>query len=189
VLADSRFAFGFDVIIPLLSFSRLTSLDLDWFCTSHVDDDALKDMVQSWPQLERFSFGTEARWLVPPSLTFIGLVHLIQHCPRLHWIDMPFRAFQIDTNSEPFSITIPNGNVISLFVGISPIDDAMAVACQLHALMPNLVVIDHWIDDGDHNPRFGDEWDKAERYLQVITKAAKMREELAQGSQVYMLPG
>jgi hypothetical protein len=114
VLADSRFAFGFEVIIPLRSFSRLTSLDLDWFCTSHVDDDALKDMVQSWPQLERFSFGTKARWLVPPSLTFIGLVHLIQHCPRLHWIDMPFRAFQINTNSEPFSRTIPNENATDL---------------------------------------------------------------------------
>jgi hypothetical protein len=189
MLADSRFAFGFDVIVPLLPFSRLTKLDLDWFCTSHVDDDALKDMVQSWPQLDTFSFGTKAPWLISPSLTFVGLVHLIQHCQHLRRINMSFRAFPIDTNSEPFSITIPNENVISLFVGISPIDDAMAVACQLHTLMPKLAVVDHWIDDRDQNPRFGDEWEKAEQYLQVLTKGAKMREELAQGSQVYVLPG
>jgi hypothetical protein len=190
VLADSRFAFGFDVIAPLLPFSHLTKLDLDWFCTSHVVDDALKDMVQSWPQLDTFSFGTEARWLVPPSLTFIGLVHLIQHCRHLRRIKMPFRAFPIDTNSEPFSITIPNENV-TFFVGVSPIDDAMAVACQLHALMPNLGGVGHWDCDGYHIPAsfldFGNEWDKAENYLRVLTKGAKMREELAQRSQGYPL--
>jgi hypothetical protein len=192
VLADSRFAFGFDVIAPLLPFSRLTKLDLGWFCTSHVVDDALKDMVQSWPQLERFSFGTEAGWLVPPSLTFIGLVHLIQHCRHLREIEMSFHAFPIDTNSEPFSITIPNENVTFFSVGVSPIDDAMAVACQLHALMPNLAGVYHWDRDGGRTLAsfrdFAYEWDKAEEYLKVFTKGAKMREELAQGSQGYLLP-
>jgi hypothetical protein len=188
VLADSRFAFGFDVIAPLLPFSRLTRLDLRWFCTSHVDDDALKDMVQSWPQLDTFSFGTGAPWLVPPSLTFIGLVHLIQHCRHLRRIEMLFHAFPIDTNSEPFSITIPNQNIDFFYVGVSPIDDAMAVACQLHALMPNLAVVSRWVYDQDRLPAFGDEWTKAGEYLQVLTKGAKMREELAQGSQGNLLP-
>ncbi|OJA10050.1 hypothetical protein AZE42_07685 [Rhizopogon vesiculosus] len=137
VLKDPHFAFGFDVFAPLLSFTRLTKLDIDWICISSVDDDALKIMVQAWPQLEVFSFGGGA-WLVPPSITFIGLAHITQHCRHLRQLEISFHAFSIDTNSEPFSATIPNENITSFFVGISPIVNTMAVACQLHALMPHL---------------------------------------------------
>ncbi|OAX38827.1 hypothetical protein K503DRAFT_132634 [Rhizopogon vinicolor AM-OR11-026] len=61
ILHDSRFAFGFDAIAPLLQFSRSRRLDLDWFCTSNVDDEAFKNMVQSWPLLEEFYFGSGER--------------------------------------------------------------------------------------------------------------------------------
>jgi hypothetical protein len=184
VLADSRFAFGFNVIIPLLSFNRLTHLDLDWFCISYVDDGALKIMVQSWPLLEVFSFGTEGRWLVPPSLTFIGLVHLIQHCRHLQWIEIPFRAFPIDTSSEPFSTTIPNENVTSFFVGVSPVDDAVAVACQLHALMPNLAHVGHWNREivRPSVAAFWDKWDRTNEYLRVLTRSAEIRLEMGRGT-------
>jgi hypothetical protein len=175
-LADSRLAFGFDVITPLLSFSRLTKLNLNWLCTSYVGDDALKNMVQSWPLLEIFAFGTEFPWLVPPSLTFIGLVHLIHHCRHLRSVCMPFRAFQIDANSEPFSTTIPNENVTFFSVGVSPVDDAEAVAYQLHALMPNLTDVEYW--DEELMPplvvAFGDKWDKTNEYLRVLTRNAKI---------------
>ncbi|KAG2345496.1 hypothetical protein BDR05DRAFT_862768, partial [Suillus weaverae] len=77
-------------IAPLLSFSHLRDLNLDWICASAIDDASLKTMAQSWPHLEIFCFGTSARWLVPPSLTFVGLVYLIHHCLRLRSIAMPF---------------------------------------------------------------------------------------------------
>ncbi|OAX41877.1 hypothetical protein K503DRAFT_767272 [Rhizopogon vinicolor AM-OR11-026] len=191
-LTAARFAFGFHAIAPLLPFSRLTQLSLNWLCTSYVDDDALKNMVQSWPRLEVFYFGTATRWLVPPSLTFIGLAHLIQHCRHLYRIAIPFRAFGIDTNSKPFSATIPNKNVTSLFVGLSPIDDAEAVACQLHALMPNLTDVGHWSWQDLGQPRqsvvaYDNGWNRVDDYLQVLTKSAKMREEL-KGSQKSPLP-
>ncbi|KAG1757081.1 hypothetical protein EDB19DRAFT_2033285 [Suillus lakei] len=170
-LADPSFALGFDVIAPLLSFSRLTDLRLDWICTSAIDDASLRTIAQSWPQLETFCFGSAARWVIPPSLTFIGLVHLIHHCPRLRTIGMPFRACQVDINSEPLSQTIPNENITELFVGMSPIVDPSAVASQLRRLMPKLTYVDFfdWLDyDISMPPPFEnleDGWDRVNEFL------------------------
>ncbi|OAX31965.1 hypothetical protein K503DRAFT_656700, partial [Rhizopogon vinicolor AM-OR11-026] len=161
--------FGFDVIAPLLQFSRLTKLDLHWLCTSDVDDKAFQNMVQSWPQLEEFCFGSGYRWLVPPSLTFTGLVYLIHHCRNLHRIDMRFVACSIDVDSEPFSTTLPNHRIAHLFVGFSPIVDPMAVACQLRALLPHLPSVTRHKWDPRHDDRevpFDEEWNKVDEYLQ-----------------------
>ncbi|OJA10051.1 hypothetical protein AZE42_07687 [Rhizopogon vesiculosus] len=182
ILNDHRFAFSFDVIAPLLQFSRLTKLDLNWLCTSNVDDKAFKIMVQSWPQLEEFHFGSGYRWLIPPSLTFTGLIHLIHHCRHLHSIDMRFAACSIDDDSEPFSTTLPNHRITRLFVGFSPIVDPMAVACQLHALLPNLThVIRHeWVDEYNREVTFDEEWIRVNEYLQVLAKGAVLREKIGE---------
>jgi hypothetical protein len=140
-LVDPSFALDFDMVAPMLSFSHLKHLDLDFICTSAIDDSSLNTMAQSWPQLELFYFGSANRWLLPPSLTFIGLVHLIHHCPLLHTIEMPFSALPVDVNSTPFSDTSPNEKIHRLFVGISPILDPVAVACQLFELMPKLITV------------------------------------------------
>ncbi|OJA16321.1 hypothetical protein AZE42_08378 [Rhizopogon vesiculosus] len=181
ILHDNRFALGFDVIAPLLQFSRLRKLDLNWFCTSNVDDEAFKNMVQSWPLLEEFCFGSGDRWLVPPSLTFTGLVHLIQHCRHLYHIDIHFAACPINTASEPFSTTLPNEMIGRFFVGFSPIVDPMAVACQLHALLPNLIqVTRHEWEDDEREVPFSDEWDRAEGYLRVFARDAVLREQMGE---------
>ncbi|OJA13359.1 hypothetical protein AZE42_04502 [Rhizopogon vesiculosus] len=178
-LNDHRLAFGFNVIAPLLQFSRLTKLDLNWLCTSDVDDEAFKDMIQSWPLLEEFSFGSGNHWLVPPSLTFIGLVHLIQHCRNLSYVEIRFAACPIDADSEPFSITIPNERIGHLFVGSSPIVDPMVVACQLHALLPNLInVIRFEWENEEREVPFEEEWDTVEGFLRVLTKGAELRKKI-----------
>ncbi|KAG2033953.1 hypothetical protein BDR03DRAFT_1013829 [Suillus americanus] len=144
ILADPSFALGFDVVTPMLSFSHLKHLDLNWICTSAIDDTSLKKMAQSWPQLEHFLFGSEAGWLIPPSLTFIGLVHLIHHCPLLRNIEMRFSACPVDVNSAAFSNIKPNEKICELFVGTSPIVDPIAVASQIHKLMPKLTTVDFY---------------------------------------------
>jgi hypothetical protein len=180
ILDDRRFAFGFNVISPLLPFGRLTKLDLSWFCTSNVDDGGLKHMAQSWPLLEEFSFGTGERWLVPPSVTFTGLVYLIQHCRHLCLIEMHFSACSIDTSSEPFSTTSPNQMITSLFVGLSPIVDPMAVTGQLHTLLPNLTrVIRHDCDEIEYPMLdFEEEWDRVDAYLRVFIKDEDFQQEI-----------
>jgi hypothetical protein len=180
ILDNRRFAFGFNVISPLLPFSRLTKLDLSWFCTSNVDDGGLKHMAQSWPELEEFSLGTLERWVVPPSITFTGLVYLIQHCRHLQLIRIHFSACPIDTDSEPFSTTSPNQMITSMFVGLSPIVDPMTVASQLHTLLPNLTdVIRHDWDEvfGPVSP-FKGEWNSMDVYLRAFIKGVDSRQEI-----------
>jgi hypothetical protein len=179
IFNDRSFAFGFDVIAPLLPFNRLTELDLDWICTSDVDDEGLKNMAQSWPRLKKFSFGTGERWLIPPSVTFTGLVYLVQHCRHLYSIRMRFAACSIDTDSKPFSSTIPNEKLTTLFVGISPILDPMDVACQLYALLPNLTEVTRYDWDAfEDTPASYVEWKRVDEYLQVLAKGIELREKI-----------
>ncbi|KAG1874679.1 hypothetical protein DFJ58DRAFT_877819 [Suillus subalutaceus] len=172
-LANPMFALGFDTVVPLLSFSRLTNLRLDWICTSAIDDASLKTIAQSWPQLETFWFGGSVPWLVPPSLTSIGFAHLICHCRRLCDIQMSFRAYPVDINSEPFSKTIPNENITSFSVGVSPIIDPIGVACQLRRLLPKLAEIYFldWLADELPVPssfeHYEDGWSRVNEFLGV----------------------
>ncbi|KAG1820436.1 uncharacterized protein BJ212DRAFT_1478549 [Suillus subaureus] len=170
---ELEFALGFDVVVPLLSFSRLTNLRLDWICTSAIDDASLKTIAQSWPQLETFWFGGAVLWVVPPSLTFIGFAHLIYHCRRLCNIQMSFRACPVDINSEPFSKTIPNENITSFSVAVSPIVDPISVACQLRRLLPKLteVYFLDWLAYKLHVPpsfeHYEDGWSTVNEFLGV----------------------
>ncbi|KAG2157608.1 uncharacterized protein EDB93DRAFT_1220626 [Suillus bovinus] len=184
ILVNPRFALTFDAIAPLLSLSHLTKVDLDWICASAIDDASLKRMAQSWPLLQQFYFGSGCRWMVPPSLTFIGLIHLIQHCRDLRIVDMTFCACSVDTDSEPFSKTIPNKNISSIFVGMSPIVDPIAVACQLHTLMPNLTGVDRFgsleeIRVAPQFQNFDEDWAQVDDFLTVLNTGAKMRESLS----------
>ncbi|OJA10044.1 hypothetical protein AZE42_07693 [Rhizopogon vesiculosus] len=181
-ILDHRFAFGFDVIAPFLQFSHLTMLDLDWLCTSDIGDEAFRNMVQSWPLLKDFRFESGDRWVVPPSLTFTGLVHLIQHCRHLRRIDIHFSACSIDANSEPFSTTLPNEMITCLFVGFSPIVDPKAVARQLHVLLPNLthVVRYEWGGDDDREVPFVKGWNTVDEYLELLTEGAVLREKIGE---------
>ncbi|KAG1839024.1 hypothetical protein DFJ58DRAFT_689817 [Suillus subalutaceus] len=182
---DPTFALRFDAIAPLLSFSHLINLDLDWICASAIDDASLKIMAQSWPHLENFFFGSLARWLIPPSLTFVGLVHLIHHCRRLRSIAFPFCACPVDANSKPFSETIPNERITTLFVGVSPIVDPISVACQLHTLLPKLTSVGLLAYDAEFLvpppfEHFEDGWRRVNDFLKVLFTNAKMKRNTGQ---------
>ncbi|OJA21328.1 hypothetical protein AZE42_08627 [Rhizopogon vesiculosus] len=184
-----HFSIDFDVIAPLLSFSCFRKLDLDWLCTTDIDDDALKSMAQSWPQLEIFRFGAATALLESPSATFIGFIHLIRYCRHLREIMMSFRACPIDINSEPFSKTIPNEKITYIEVGDSPIVGSIAVACQIHSLLPSLSHVNHgyWVWIWAFKPpsivALGDEWDRVNQYLRMLTKGAEIREKMGELSQ------
>jgi hypothetical protein len=180
---------GFNAVAPLLSFGHLTKLDLDWFRTSTISDSALERMAQSWPQLEEFCFGTASEEVVSPSLTFIGLVYLIRYCRHLRFIAMSFCASAIDVNCEPFSKTTPNEKITSINVGISPIINPIAVACQLHVLLPNLTLLPTYIESSLPRPfeHIKADWSKVEEFLMVLTECAKTREKIGRASQVSLL--
>ncbi|KAG2370051.1 hypothetical protein BDR07DRAFT_1387611 [Suillus spraguei] len=172
---DPGLALHFDAVVPLLSFSCLTDLRLDWICTSAIDDTSLKTMAQSWPLLETFWFGGAVPWVVPPSLTFIGFVHLIHCCRRLCSIQMSFRACPVDVNSELFSKTIPNKNIAHLSVGVSPIIDPIGVASQLRGLLPKLAEVRffEWPAGESVPPPFEHYEDGWSRVNEFLTTSAK----------------
>jgi len=174
---DSPVELGFSAVSPLLSFSRLTRVDLNWFCASAIDDAMIQTMARSWPQLEEIYLGTGACWLTPPLITFTGLVHLIQYCHYLHYIAIVFHACLIDNKSEPFSKTIPNEKITTISVGNSPIDVPSAVACQLHTLLPNLYEVYYF-----HNPSspFKRRWARVVSFLEVLVEGTEMKQEQAQ---------
>lgn len=177
IFADPSHAIGFDAVAPLLSFNHLIDLRLDWICTSAIDDASFKTIAQSWPQLETFLFGNGTHWAIPPSLSFIGLVHLIHHCRRLHTIGMCFCAYQVDIDSEPFSQTIPNEKITEISVGVSTIINPTDVASQLHRLLPKLTHVkflewlDADVDDDDDIPTllpsqyYKEGWDRVNELL------------------------
>ncbi|KAG2033853.1 hypothetical protein BDR03DRAFT_653583 [Suillus americanus] len=155
IISGHSYVLGFNAVAPLLPFNRLTGIRLDWLCTSAIDDASLKILAQSWPQLEQFHFGGAARWVVPPSMTFTALVHLIQHCPRLHTVQMSFCATPVDYDNDPFFFeTLPNEKITTLFVGMSPISAPRTVAYMLLRLLPKLerVRFFEWLDNGTPTP-------------------------------------
>jgi len=111
----------------------------------------------------------------------------------LCYIAIPFRASLIDSNSEPFSKTIPNAKITNIYVGNSPIDASVtaAVACQLHILLPNLRGVKRfpWEDTDPlaEIERSQVEWGRVEEFLKVLTEAAKMRQKQVQVLQEYSL--
>ncbi|KAG1812811.1 uncharacterized protein BJ212DRAFT_1588834 [Suillus subaureus] len=152
-IAGRSYVLGFDAVAPLLPFNRLKHLLLECICTSDINDASFKTLVQSWPQLESLSFGGGTQSLVPPSMTSTALVHLIQHCPRLHWVQISFCAIPVDYDNDPFFFeTVPNEKIIALSVGMSPIGDPYAVVNILLRLLPKLTYVNFlgWLDD--HTP-------------------------------------
>jgi len=111
----------------------------------------------------------------------------------LHYIAIPFRASLIDSNSEPFSKTIPNAKITSIYVGNFPIDGAItaAVACQLHVLLPNLRHVNcfQWkhTDPPAEIERSQVEWGRVEEFLKVLIDARKMRQKQVRVLQEYSL--
>ncbi|OAX33881.1 hypothetical protein K503DRAFT_486229 [Rhizopogon vinicolor AM-OR11-026] len=181
-LADPRLVLNSNMVIPLLSFNCLRTVDLSCFCASAIDDATIKMMAQSWPHLEQLYLGSRARWPTPPSLTFTGLIHLIRHCHHLDDIAIPFCASLIDNESKPFSKTIPNAKITHIYVLNCPIDAAIvaAVACQLHTLLPNLTSMRHHFPWDDVHPPQGlehaVEWGRVEEFLGALVKCTKMKE-------------
>jgi hypothetical protein len=100
---------------------------------------------------------------------------------------MTFCACSVDTDIEPFSKTIPNENITSIFVGVSPIVDAVAVACQLHTLVPKLTSVNRFEDIGDVLPmppfqNFEEGWDKVDEFPMVLNAGTKMRESVGRAT-------
>ncbi|KAG1857391.1 hypothetical protein DFJ58DRAFT_840678 [Suillus subalutaceus] len=86
-------------------------------------------------------------------MTFTSVVHLIQHCPRLHTVQMTFCATPVDYDNDPFFFkTVPNEKITTLSVGMSPISDPCAMGSILLRLLPKLGHVDFFGWSNDDTP-------------------------------------
>lgn len=67
---------------PLLALKSLRVLSLVDLGHLRLDDDLVKTIASASPELEQLCLGMDAA-TIPPSVTFDGLLSLLQHCPKL----------------------------------------------------------------------------------------------------------
>lgn len=129
----------------LAAFSQLRTImiDLD-LSISLMDDALLEEMAQEWPHAEKIVFNYTPTLYNVAKATFKGLTSLVQHCPRLQILLLPFTA----TNPDPSLLEniasngISNEAIRNFSVGWSAIGDSnsdVQVATEiLVALFPGL---------------------------------------------------
>ncbi|KAH7915704.1 hypothetical protein BJ138DRAFT_1176321 [Hygrophoropsis aurantiaca] len=142
---DPAFIFDFGTISPLLSFTALRVLNLGMCLASNIDDEALREMASSWPNLEEIMLGTNhGNTIVPaPRSTHRGFLHLLERCRFLRTLEMAFDTTGVgpDQSTSHWPSKSLNTKITLLVVGNSPIQDPVAVRAFLSTVIPSLVGI------------------------------------------------
>lgn len=73
---------------PLFALESLRVLNLVDLGHLRLDDDLVKTIASTSPGLEQLRLGTEAAERTPSSVTFDGLLSLLQHCPKLQSVGL-----------------------------------------------------------------------------------------------------
>ncbi|KII88738.1 hypothetical protein PLICRDRAFT_54566 [Plicaturopsis crispa FD-325 SS-3] len=152
------YGLDFATLKPLLSFSRLHTLELDPAGGFDLGNDDLASMARAWPMLTKLSlsaaFGA-AGWKVPSRITLAGLLPLLQNCPHLETLDIVIDA-RILPPSETRLDVGHHGSVRSLFLGNSFINTPTRVALLMADLFPNVqgaimawwdMYMEYWLED------------------------------------------
>ncbi|TFY65450.1 hypothetical protein EVJ58_g1977 [Rhodofomes roseus] len=138
-------------LTPLYAFRHLRVLDIFIEACIVLDDNALKEMAMSWPQLEELSLKSMKQypWTTPTATTLIGLAHLARYCPSLRCL-----AIDVDTNpaTVPDSVKLGDGFCNRVLKRIEvpqypALGDCAKIGAFLHVIFPNL----RWIACSDES--------------------------------------
>lgn len=77
---------------PLLALKSLRVLNLVDLGHLRLDDDLVKTIASASPELEQLHLGTDAAEYTHSSVTFDGLLSLLQHCPKLQSVGLHIDA-------------------------------------------------------------------------------------------------
>ncbi|KAG2156422.1 hypothetical protein DEU56DRAFT_234738 [Suillus clintonianus] len=175
-------------ITPLFPFCALEELTLpSTYGNLTINDHDLTRAVKSWPKLTKLRLGDEATWSTParpqrPQITLDGIVSLLLHCPDLCalGIAMDATSYNVVTPEVPGG-GVTNTKITTLSVGVSLIENPLAVATFLASILPNLENI-LCKDDSDIVPYQKEsrhtKWARASMYLrdvQMIKKQERAR--------------
>ncbi|KAG1873192.1 hypothetical protein F4604DRAFT_778583 [Suillus subluteus] len=115
-----------------LCFTRLRTLRFSFpSCCINLDNDLLLEAMSSWPHIGILEF-IDSQAI--PTVTFRGLFAALRRCPRLHMLDIPLDAVDIDPTAESFQHT----SLQHLNLTSSDISDAKAVARIIFSVLPSV---------------------------------------------------
>ena len=151
---------------PLLKFMHMESIYIETQCSiTNFDDELLKAMAMSWPNLHRLCLTNGWGESFPSRCTLHGILHLGQHCPNLLFLRIGFQASaEICWNGRPGGGVV-NEYMETLEVVQSPIADPRAVASFLSDVFPRLTSIDAW---DNFNPNDLTEVEYQKRWQEAI---------------------
>ncbi|CCM02996.1 uncharacterized protein FIBRA_05111 [Fibroporia radiculosa] len=93
-------AFGDDELVPLLSLTSLTHLQLSFICQYDLGDLMMLRIADGWPGLQSLKIGTVHGWEKRSRVTLHGLIGLIKSCPQLRELALPIDISQISLDLE-----------------------------------------------------------------------------------------
>lgn len=87
------------ILKSLVGFQRLASITIDvGISFEQLDDDTLEEMAVAWPNLTKMDFSHHVTLHNAAKATFQGIASLVQHCPHLDFLFLPFTAIYPDPN-------------------------------------------------------------------------------------------
>ena len=131
----------------------MESIFIETKCSiANFDDELLKAMATSWPNLRHLCLTNRRRKTFPSRCTLCGILYLGQHCPNLTFLRISFQASaEICWNGRPGGGVV-NERLETLEVLQSPIADPRAVASFLSDVFPSLTSIVAWRNCNHEDP-------------------------------------
>lgn len=168
--SSETFPLELDILRPLLVFHSLRTIDLDFFSSGELDDDAFDMMARAWPALESFALGTADVLRKRPQTSVHALISLLTHCPNLNNVHIVFDGTKNLVDVAGACSSALNMRMTELALGHSPLDDVNAMATCLGTLMPRLksVVTLPW--DHDHHVVI-ERWEDVQRMLEYSLRS------------------
>ncbi|KAG1760983.1 hypothetical protein EDD22DRAFT_45755 [Suillus occidentalis] len=121
-------------IRQFLCFTQLRTLRFKFpYCCINLDNDLLLKAISGWPHIRMLEF-MDSRAV--PTVTFRGLFAALHRCPRLHTLDIPLDAVNLDI--DPTAESFQHTSLRHLNLASSGISDAEAVARIVFAVLPSV---------------------------------------------------
>lgn len=159
---------------PLLLFKHLTHMHFDVGCGTSLDDVAALELAQAWPGLVQLVLNRDLQNPVPSSVTPIGLVSFLRHCPNLVELalEVDFSLIEEqDVYYHGWIGDISHQHLLTFHATFSRIHDAGKVAAFLSDILPRTARIQHgWIHGFSDQRDYAEKWHEASRLLHTGKK-------------------
>ncbi|KAG1753871.1 uncharacterized protein EDB91DRAFT_1194687 [Suillus paluster] len=149
---------------PLLSFNRLTHVRFDLGCGISLDDVAALELAQAWPDIVQLALNRFLEIPAPSSITPIGLLCFLKHCPNLRelTLEIDFSFIEEQDDQHHYWVgDISHQNLYALDVSYSKINNATKVAAFLSGVLPQTVHVQcSWVLALDDHREYAERWNE-----------------------------